>query len=74
MNLVEHLQSLPLRSTQLTRSVGERALQQRDHIVAWEAPGYDRSSSVCRAQPLAQEYGQRLWDWLYALGLTQVNA
>jgi pimeloyl-ACP methyl ester carboxylesterase len=47
--------------------------QQRAHVVAWDAPGYAYSSPVCSVEPLAHEYGQRLWDWLDALGMTQVH-
>mgnify|MGYP000128383829 CR=1 FL=1 len=40
-------------------------------VLAWEAPGYGRSSHLPMPEPLAQDYAQRLWAWLDALYVTQ---
>jgi pimeloyl-ACP methyl ester carboxylesterase len=39
-------------------------------VLAWEAPGYGESASVKPRQPLAADYGQRVWAWLDALKIT----
>ena len=36
------------------------------HVVAWDAPGYGQSAPLLAAAPLAEDYAQRLWDWLDA--------
>lgn len=38
-------------------------------VLAWDAPGYGDSSPVEAAHPRAEDYGQRVWQWLDALGL-----
>jgi pimeloyl-ACP methyl ester carboxylesterase len=43
------------------------------HVVAWDAPGYADSTALAHTIPTAQDYAQRLWAWLDALGLTQVH-
>ncbi len=43
------------------------------HVLAWDAPGYADSSALPMAMPLAQDYAQRMWDWLDALGHMQVR-
>lgn len=42
-------------------------------LLAWDAPGYADSSALAPAQPAAQDYAQRLWDWLDALGIQQAH-
>lgn len=39
-------------------------------VLAWDAPGYGDSTPVSAAQPDADDYAQRLWDWLDALSVT----
>lgn len=39
-------------------------------VLAWEAPGYGDSAPVKPHQPLAADYGQRVWAWLDALRIT----
>lgn len=112
MNLVEHIQSLPLRRVQFSHSeagpalvqcyreagpqppqqtplvllhgigsgsaswvcqLDAAALHQRSLVLAWDAPGYAQSAPVNSAQPMAQDYGQRLWDWLDAMAISQVR-
>lgn len=38
-------------------------------VLAWEAPGYGASDALPMPEPEAQDYAQRLWAWLDALGL-----
>jgi pimeloyl-ACP methyl ester carboxylesterase len=38
-------------------------------VLAWEAPGYGRSSPVTPLQPSAGDYASRLWAWLDSLGI-----
>ena len=38
-------------------------------VLAWEAPGYGRSSPVTPLQPSAGDYASRLWAWLDNLGI-----
>ena len=38
-------------------------------VLAWDAPGYGQSAPVPAPRPSAQDYGQRLWQWLDALGI-----
>jgi pimeloyl-ACP methyl ester carboxylesterase len=45
--------------------------QQR--VLAWDAPGYADSTGLDKAQPAAQDYAQRLWAWLDALGIERVH-
>ena len=43
-------------------------------LLAWDAPGYGESDGLSLsddAWPTATRYAERLWAWLYALGLTQ---
>jgi len=49
----------------------EAAAHHADHVgvVAWEAPGYGASDPVTADEPVAQDYAQRIWSWLDALGL-----
>lgn len=49
----------------------EAAAQHADHVgaVAWEAPGYGASYPVTADEPVANDYAQRIWSWLDALGL-----
>lgn len=44
-------------------------LQQGHTVLAWEAPGYGGSDPLPMAEPQAQDYGRRVWQWLDALGL-----
>ncbi len=41
------------------------------HVLAWDAPGYGESQPLPMAQPRAQDYAQRMWAWLDALGALQ---
>ena len=36
-------------------------------VLAWDAPGYGDSTALQPAHPTAQDYAERLWDWLDAL-------
>ena len=38
-------------------------------VLAWEAPGYGQSARVTPESPAAQDYAERLWAWLDALGV-----
>lgn len=40
-------------------------------VLAWDAPGYGRSTHLPMALPCAQDYAERLWSWLDALGVWQ---
>lgn len=40
-------------------------------VLAWDAPGYGESAPVQAARPQADAYGERLWAWLDAVGVTQ---
>ncbi len=42
-------------------------------LLAWDAPGYGASQALAMAQPGAQDYAQRLWAWLDALGLQKIH-
>ncbi len=39
-------------------------------VLAWDAPGYGASAPVPAERPQAHDYGERVWSWLDALGLT----
>ena len=47
------------------------ALGSERTVLAWDAPGYGESRPLPMAQPQAGDYGQRMWAWLDALGMTQ---
>lgn len=51
---------------QLAASAASPAVQ----VLAWDAPGYGDSTPLAAAQPDADGYAQRLWDWLDALSVT----
>ncbi len=36
-------------------------------VLAWDAPGYGLSAPLPSASPQAQDYGERVWQWLDAL-------
>jgi pimeloyl-ACP methyl ester carboxylesterase len=38
-------------------------------VLAWDAPGYGDSTPVAAAEPDADAYAERLWDWLDALSV-----
>ncbi|KAA1010914.1 alpha/beta fold hydrolase [Paraburkholderia panacisoli] len=38
-------------------------------VLAWDAPGYGRSTPVAAASPVADDYATALKDWLDALGI-----
>ena len=38
-------------------------------LLAWDAPGYSASSPVAAKQPDADDYADKLWAWLDALGI-----
>lgn len=40
-------------------------------LLAWDAPGYGRSTHLPMDLPSAQDYAERLWSWLDALYVTQ---
>jgi pimeloyl-ACP methyl ester carboxylesterase len=52
---------------QLGAAVGRHDVR----VLAWDAPGYGRSSHLPMAEPHAQDYAERLWAWLDALYVTQ---
>ncbi|QIE30046.1 2-succinyl-6-hydroxy-2,4-cyclohexadiene-1-carboxylate synthase (plasmid) [Caballeronia sp. SBC2] len=39
------------------------------HVLAWDAPGYGKSTHVEPASPVASDYADALSDWLDALGI-----
>lgn len=45
------------------------ALLEGAHVIAWDAPGYGRSTPLAQAVPTAADYAQRLQDLLLALGV-----
>lgn len=51
---------------QLQAAEGRAALR----VLAWDAPGYGDSSHLAPPAPAAADYGQRLWQWLDAIGET----
>ncbi len=40
-------------------------------VLAWDAPGYGRSTHLPKDMPSAQDYAERLWSWLDALYVKQ---
>lgn len=48
-----------------------QSLRSRFTVLAWDAPGYGRSAPVQAEWPTAEDYGQRVWQWLQALDLAQ---
>jgi pimeloyl-ACP methyl ester carboxylesterase len=44
-------------------------LGETHQVLAWDAPGYGRSSHVAIASPVASDYADALSDWLDALGI-----
>jgi len=40
-------------------------------VLAWDAPGYGRSTHLPMELPSAQDYAERLWSWLDALYVNQ---
>ncbi len=47
--------------------------QLRTRVLAWDAPGYADSTALPMESPQAQDYAQRLWAWLGALGVQQAH-
>src|SRR5450830_1323705 len=45
-------------------------LEQDAQVIAWNAPGYGRSTSLPHMQPTAADYAERLEQFLEALGIT----
>ena len=45
------------------------AARQPLRVLAWDAPGYGNSSPVQADWPRADDYAERLWAWLDALGV-----
>lgn len=45
-------------------------LEQDAQVIAWNAPGYGRSTSLPQMQPTAADYAERLEQFLEALGIT----
>lgn len=41
----------------------------RPHVLAWNAPGYGASTALTPAEPLAEHYAARLWQWLDEAGI-----
>lgn len=39
------------------------------HVLAWDAPGYGRSTALPMDAPVAADYALRLWQWLDAMGV-----
>jgi pimeloyl-ACP methyl ester carboxylesterase len=54
---------------QLDAAAAKPAVQ----VLAWDAPGYADSAALPEAIPTAQDYAQRLWLWLDALGIQHVR-
>lgn len=52
---------------QLGAAVGRHDVR----VLAWDAPGYGGSAHLGMATPAAQDYAERLWDWLDALYVSQ---
>lgn len=46
-------------------------LQHGHTVLAWDAPGYGESEPLPMAEPRAQDYGRRVWQWLDALDLPE---
>ncbi|WP_031361612.1 alpha/beta fold hydrolase [Caballeronia sordidicola] len=44
-------------------------LRDAHQVLAWDAPGYGKSSRVKSASPVASDYADALSDWLDALGI-----
>lgn len=44
-------------------------LEDAHHVLAWDAPGYGKSTHVEPASPVASDYANALSDWLDALGI-----
>ena len=42
-------------------------------VLAWNAPGYGRSTRLAPESPSADDYAARAWDWLDALGIGRVT-
>ena len=42
-------------------------------VLAWNAPGYGASSALPQETPAAADYGQRVWEWLDALGAGDIT-
>ncbi len=38
-------------------------------VLAWNAPGYGSSTKLTSPEPKAEEYGQRVWQWLDFMGV-----
>jgi pimeloyl-ACP methyl ester carboxylesterase len=110
MNLVEHLQALPVKHAQIPAGNKHAMVRYREagsalrsdaalvllhgigsgsaswvyqldtadtrhdaRVVAWDAPGYADSTGLEPAIPQAQDYAQRMWAWLDALGIHKVR-
>jgi pimeloyl-ACP methyl ester carboxylesterase len=52
---------------QLGAAVGRSDIR----VLAWDAPGYGRSTHLPMELPSAQDYAERLWSWLDALYVNQ---
>jgi pimeloyl-ACP methyl ester carboxylesterase len=52
---------------QLGAAVGRSDIR----VLAWDAPGYGRSTHLPMDGPSAQDYAERLWSWLDALYVNQ---
>lgn len=52
---------------QLGAAVGRSDIR----VLAWDAPGYGRSTHLPMDCPSAQDYAERLWSWLDALYVNQ---
>jgi pimeloyl-ACP methyl ester carboxylesterase len=52
---------------QLGAAVGRSDIR----VLAWDAPGYGRSTHLPMELPSAQDYAERLWSWLEALYVNQ---
>lgn len=50
-----------------------RAADPERCVLAWNAPGYGRSTALAPLAPVAADYGRRLWDWLDALGVVEAT-
>ena len=50
-----------------------QSLSDRFTVLAWNAPGYSKSTSLPMAAPAAADYAARMWAWLDTLDLTKVT-
>lgn len=57
-------------SASWVRQLEAARLQPGLRVLAWDAPGYGRSTALNSVHPVARDYAQRVWQWLDALQQT----